>query len=77
MKLTLICILLLSGCASVPICTKIELPDRPNLIATPDTLWQTVPLEAQDIWANNDLSLKAYAKKLEGRIKIFNETCNQ
>jgi hypothetical protein len=76
-KLTLILAALMAGCATQTICVPIDLPNRPTLIPTPEHVWELVPLEGQDIWANNDLSLKAYIKQIEGRIKLHNEVCGK
>ena len=67
--------LTISSCATVPTCTVIDIPNRPNLLSTPEHVWVLVPLEAQDIWTNNDLSLKNYIKRIEGRIRLHNEVC--
>lgn len=66
-------ILALSGCASCPIPVTIDLPPRPSLIPVSQELWNRVPLEAQDIWSENDLALKKYAARLEARVAAHNE----
>ena len=67
----------LTGCATpAPVCAPISLPSRPDLIATSQEIWDKVDPEAQQIWVSNDLSLKAYAKRLESRIKIHNDGCS-
>ncbi len=71
-------ILTISSCATTQtICVPIDLPNRPTLIPTSALIWELVPLEAQDIWTSNDLSLKAYIKQIEGRIRIHNEVCGK
>lgn len=71
--LILASILALSGCASCPIPVTIDLPPRPTLIPVSQEMWNRVPLEAQDIWSENDLALKKYAARLEARVAAHNE----
>ena len=63
-----------SGCATAPVDYPIGIPPRPQLINVPQEVWDRVPIEAQDIWSHNDLALKKYARELEGKIKIHDDS---
>lgn len=73
LTLGIVVLILGTGCATCP-STKIDTPERPNLIAVTPELWEQVPLEAQDIFTYNDLALKAYAKQLEARLDVMGKT---
>ena len=68
----LLCALML-GCASTPD-VKIGLPDRPILIPITQLQWEQLSPDMQDTIQHNDLSLKAWGKKLEGRIILHDES---
>lgn len=62
-----------SGCCSTPSYVEIDIPARPELIPLTQEAWDRMPPEAQDTVQYNDLALKEYARKLEARIKAYNE----
>lgn len=62
------------GCSSCPTEPPIGLPTRPNLISINQILYDQIPPEAQDTIKYNDLSLKEYVRKLEGRIELHDKS---
>ena len=73
--LIILAILILSSCASTPD-VKIGLPDRPVLIPITQLQWEQLSPDMQDTIQHNDLSLKAWGKKLEARIKLHDDSLN-
>jgi len=64
----------LAGCATCPGHADIIPPHRPLLQDMPaGPVWDAVPLDAKEVWIGNDLEMKAYARRLEERIRIHNE----
>jgi len=57
----------LVGCSRIYVEPDIPCPDRPTLSAIPEDLQLQMPEDAVWIVAQNQLALKAYAKKLEAR----------
>lgn len=73
-KLSVVGVLILSGCASCPPHVAIGLPDRPHLEPLEAELQREIPPHALQIISENDIKLKEYALKLESRIRIHNES---
>jgi hypothetical protein len=65
--------IIFSGCAATPEAT-IGLPARPNLIPISQFQWETISPDVQDTIQHNDLALKAWGRKLEGRITLHDES---
>lgn len=59
--------IILSGCTTVEIVDTLPCPSRPVLTPIPEDLQLRMPEDAVFIVAENQLKLKAYAKKLEAR----------
>lgn len=64
----------ISGCCANPIASTIDLPPRPELLPMTQQQWESIPPDVGDIVDYNTLELKTYAKRLESRIRIHNET---
>ena len=62
-----------SGCASTTH-IPIGLPDRPVLVPIMQVEWERLSPTMQDTIQHNDLALKAWGKKLEGRIELHDES---
>ena len=63
----IVCILILSGCTTYAVNPDLPCPERPVLTAIPDELQLRMGEDAVTIVTDNQLALKAYAKKLEAR----------
>lgn len=63
----LILLVFLSGCSHYGSKPDLPCPDKPSLIGLPEDLQLQMPPDAVWIVTQNQLSLKAYAKKLETR----------
>lgn len=73
-KLSVVGVLILSGCASCPPHVAIALPDHPHLEPLEAELQREIDPHTLAIIGRNDLALKEYALKLESRIRIHNES---
>ena len=67
-----ILILGISACAT-PIDTPIGLPERPELVPIPLEMQRQIPVDALDIIAVNQATLKFHIKRLEQRILIHDD----
>jgi hypothetical protein len=56
-----------SGCTTIEVASPVPCPYRPDLTPLPEDLQLRMPPDAVFIVAENQLKLKAYAKKLEVR----------
>lgn len=65
-------LIIFSGCTSTPH-VNIGLPDRPVLVPITQLQWERMSPDTQDTIQHNDLALKAWGKKLEGRIRLHDE----
>ena len=66
----------LAGCCTAPD-VAIGLPPRPQLEPLEAELQAEIPPHTLRIIAENDLALKAYAKRLEARIKAHDEALDR
>ena len=65
--LTSFLILTTGSCTTVEIVEPLPCPDRPKLVSLTEDLQLQIPEDALLIIGENQLALKAYAKKLETR----------
>ena len=70
MNFRLIFLLVLGGCCTAPI--PFECPDRVEFAEYSQTLWDTIPQEAQLNINADDLAMKSYIKQCEARQEIHN-----
>lgn len=68
-SLLLSCLILTSGsaCTTIELAAPLPCPERPLLTPVPEDLQIRIPEDALLILAENQATLKAYARKLEGR----------
>jgi len=64
---------LVSGCAA-QVDYPIGLPPPPLIEPVTQELWDAVPKHAQKIWSDNALAIYKYIEKLEGRIRLHDES---
>ena len=60
-------LVILSGCTTIEVVAPLPCPDRPTLTPLTEDLQLQMPEDALYIIGENQLALKAYAKKLEAR----------
>ena len=65
-------LVILSGCTTIEVAAPLPCPERPVLLPMPEDLQLQMPEDAVLISAENQLRLKAYAKKLEARAQCGN-----
>lgn len=71
-RTVLLCVFL-TGCCTTVVEPDLPCPPRPDLIPVPVDLQLRMPPDAVWIVAENQLALKAYAKKLEARANCGEE----
>ncbi len=73
-RIGVILVCLLSGCAATPIDSPIGIPERPYLIPLTIEMQVRIPVDALDLIAVNQEVLKNHIKRLEQRIILHDES---